>query len=1032
MGKAILSALVVLAAMPGQAQVPAGSISGTVQDQSGGMMRSVVITLTNRNTGAERQAVSAPDGTFGAAELPAGIYEVKASTEGFRTLVEQATVEVGQVTTLTLVMVIGEISETISVQGEAPIMQYDDHTIAGVITRQRIASLPLNGRNFLQLAFLEPGVTSTPNPIGQANRQMNVNILGGDSKNGSLRITVDGATITDPVTGGSQQNFSQEVVQEFQLSSINLDLATGIGAGGAINIVTRSGGNNFHGSGFFYFRDHNMAAYPYLARDPHGPASPFFARRQEGYDLGGPILKDRLFFFSNLEYTNQTGVFSTYPSDPLLRNFAENAPSPFHETELTERLDYHATARHSAFLRYSHDGNNSYAPPATGGLPSDWDVNRNYADSGVFSVVSVLNPAAVNEFRYSMTYWANTNNPPTAAECAAPCPGLGLPNIKIQGVTNFIAGNAANAPQSRVLRRHIFADNVSEQVGRHVMKFGGYWEHQQGTGTYAYSSPATVVLFSPEQAAAFKNPVALPASFHSIEDILQLPVARFSMGVGDISQPPAWSRGDADHDNYFHLYWEDNWRIRPRFSLNYGLAWSYESNALNYDLTKPAFLAPLLGAGGLGHEQNTPHNFSPMVGFAWTATRDNKTVVRGGAGIYYDTINLEVRLIERAMLGPPGTGRFLLGNSFFFPKGILASFTGAQLVQSLPLFYSNAQQQLDAGGSYPAIRNINLFKTGTELLAPDFRAPYSEHAGVGVQREISSDFVVSADFVFREYLHQMIRDTDLNHFFSAAGPVIPKCKGKQAGQPLAECSTGVIQEILSGARSHYAGLLVKADKRFSHRTSGTLSYSYAHQTGYNGLIDDSNWLASWGPQAGHHLLTGSLIVDLPKGFEIAGITSFASAPPFQPILAGVDLNGNGAVSALEAAGAPLPGGGYNEFGVNLGSGDLVRLVNQFDQAYAGKMTSRGKIPKITLPASFSFPHGLQSEDVRVTKNFRLATERARIGIFGECFNVFNIANLSGYGNSLNAPGFGLPTQRTSNVFGSGGPRAFQLGARVTF
>ena len=1071
---ASLCAIVVVTTLSIQAQAPTGSISGTVRDQSGAVMQSAVVTVINKDTGAERQAVSAADGAFGISPLSAGVYTVKATATGFRTLVETVTVQVGESASRELVMEVGAPTEVVSVQGEAPQIAYDSHTIEGVITRERIENLPLNGRSFLQLAMLEPGVTVSANSVGQYNRLFDVNILGADSGTGSVRITVDGATIADSVTGGTQQNFSQEVVQEFQLSSVNLDLSTAIGAGGAVNIATRGGGNDFHGSGFFFFRDHNMAAYPYLQRDPTEPPSPFFARRQTGYEVGGPILKDRLFFFSSFEHTNQVGVYSAYPvcsscgtfGPNLFSQFASYASSPFHENQLTERIDYRISARHNAFIRYSHDGNNGYAPPGSGDLPSDWVVNNNWADSGVVSLISVLNPSTANEFRYSITYWDNTNNPPTASQCPAPCLGLGMPNFSIYGVSNFTIGNATNAPQSRVLRRNIFADNISKQKGGHSMKFGAYWEYGQGTGTYAYAAPAAGVLFSPgivEQfnaglaalgAGAFAIP--LPSSFNSINDILQLPVAGFSMGVGDINQPPLWNRGNADHDNTLHFYWQDHWRVRPHFSLQYGLAWTYETNALNHDLTKPAYLQPLFGANGLGNELHSPHNFSPMLGFAWNVGHDNKTVIRGGAGIYYDTINLEVRLIERAMLGPAGTGRALLGDSVFFPTifqvnnwgalppalqptGLAANsnlqppppvwvtnFTGAELNTLLPAFYSGAQEQLGPPGNTSlAIRNINVFKTGTELLMRDFRPPYSEHASIGVQREIKPDLVVTADFVFRQYLHQMIRDTDLNHFYSTAGPVIPACQGGQAYDPLAQCSTGVIQAIVSGARSHYEGLLVKLDKRFSHRTTGTLSYAYASQVGYNGLIDDSNWFASWGPQAGHQTLSGSLVADLPWGFQVSGIISYGSPGPVQPIISGIDLNGNGAVQAGETGGSPLPGGGYNQFSINKGKSELISLVNQFNQ------TAIGQANPIVLPASWSFPRSFTSEDIRVTKIFKLGTERLKLSIFGECFNLFNIANLGGYNFSL-GPGFSLPTTRASNIFGSGGPRAFQLGTRLTF
>ena len=1053
----------------GLAQAPVGSLNGIVHDQTGGVMQGTTVTVTNKDTGAERQVVSAADGSFGVAPLAAGNYIVKAAASGFRTLIEQATVQVGQITTMDLVMQVGAAGEVVSVQGEAAQIDYDSHTISGVITRQEIENLPLNGRSFLNLAMLEPGVSVSANSVGQYNRLFDVNILGADSGNGSVRITVDGATIADSVTGGTQQNFSQEVVQEFQLTSTNMDLANAIGAGGAINIATRGGTNDFHGSVFFFDRDHDFSAYPYLQRDPDEPASPFFARRQTGFEIGGPIKKDKLFFFSALEHTNQVGVYSAVPSDPLFQQFSSYAASPFHENEINERLDWLINVKHTASLRYSHDGNNGYAPPGGGDLPSDWDVNKNWADSGVFSLTSALNPSTANEFRYSYTYWSNTNNPPTAAQCPAPCLGLGLPNMSIYGVSNFTIGNATNAPQSRVLRRHIFSDNVSKNKGTHSMKWGAYWEYQQGIGTYAYAAPAAAELFSPEivtgingflaQAGLGAFAVPIPSSYNTINDILQLPVAGFEMGVGDDNQPPLWNRGNADHDNTFHFFWEDNWRVKPRFTLNYGLAWTYESNALNYDLTKPEYLAPIFGAGNLGHEKHQPYNFSPMLGFAWTVTRDNKTVVRGGAAIYYDTLNIEERLLERASLGPNGTGRALIPDSFFFSNIFAANqwgslpaplqpttlsnnplgdayglpgvtnFTGAEMVGLIPQFYAGAQAALGPPGNTSlAIRNINIFKSGTDIIAQDFRPPYSEHASIGIQREVRTDFVVTADFVFRQYLHTPIRYMDLNHFDSAAGPVIPACAPAQILDPTAECSNGPIQGLISGGRSHYTGLLLKANKRFSHRTSGQLSYAYSNQVGFNGVVDDSNWFASWGPQAGHQLLTGSMVVELPWGFTIAGITSFATVGPIEPIISGVDLNGNGAVENGETGGSPLPGVGYNQLGVNEGKGALIQAVNQFNQSHPNPSE------QLALPATFSFPRPFTSQDIRVTKVFKLGTERAKLSLIGECFNVFNIANLGGYSYNLgsNPAGFGVPTSASSNVFGSGGPRAFQFAARFNF
>jgi hypothetical protein len=1072
-------------------QAPVGTITGTVHDQTGLVMVGVAVTVTNKDTGLTRQMTTSPEGIFSATSLPAGTYSIKAVMAGFRPLDATVGVQVGQVAGPDLIMEVGAEVDVVNVQAEAAQITYDSHEISGTISQHEMQSLPLNGRSFLQLSMLQPGVTVSPNNVGQYNKQFDVNILGAGSANNSVRITVDGATVQDAIEGGTQQNFSQEVVQEFQLSSTNFDLATGIGAGGSVNVVTRSGGNDFHGSGFFFYRDHNISAFPTLAHEPGEPDSPYFARKQEGYWLGGPIKKDKLFFFSALEHIDQIALISAFPSDPRFQGLGGNAESPYHANELMERFDWRINSNNNAFLRYSHDGNNSFAPPGIGDLPSDWNVNKNWADSGVFSLISVLTQSTTNEFRYSYTFWSNSNLPPTLAQCPAPCLGWDYalnedgPMVTVLGVNNFAMGEAANAPQTRLLRRHTFADNVSTQKGTHSIKFGGYWEYQKGTGTYAYANPAAMELYSPDLVQAFNtsgfctgNPptcgavpkqwqVALPATFDTVSQLLQLPIKEFTIGIGDPIgvQPPPFQRGDADHDNLFHVYAEDTWKLRRSFTLNYGLAWSYESNALNHDLTKPPYLEPIFTANGLGVEHHTPTNFSPMLGFAWTVGKDNKTVIRAGAAIYYDTWNILNRLIERVIDGPGGTGRIPLPDTAFFSKicafincaGYPAAisptslsseptnFRGQGLYNDLPLFINGANAVLAEAGppnnNSLAIRNIDLFKDGIGLIPDNFRLPYSEHMSIGVQREVRPDLVISADFVYRQYMHQLIANADLNHFYSTAGPLIPKCTGPQElllpGQAgYVECSNGPMETDISGARSHYKGLLMKLDKRFSHRMAGTLAYAYASQYGYNGLIDNNNWFASWGPQSGHQTLTGSIMVNLPGGFLLSGITSFQSAPPFQPYLAGIDLSGSGVFNSAGESpltGSPLPGGGYNQFNVSEGKAKLIQLVNQFNQTYAGKRDAQGTlIPTITLPGNFTFPRSFNSQDLRISKIFRLHGERWKFSIFGECFNLFNIANLTNYNAALNAPAFGEPTLRTANTFGTGGPRAFQLGSRLLF
>jgi len=1025
------------------AQAPVGDIAGTVYDETGAVVPSAPVVIASKSTGVERTFKTGADGAFSAPSLAAGVYEVKVEMPGFRTVIREATVAVGAVTTVDMHLQIGETKDVVNVEAVTPLVDYDRHTIDGVVTTQQIQNLPLNGRSFLQLAFLEPGVTVSAGAQGQYNRAFDVSVLGGDA--GLTRITVDGASVRDVVTGGTQQNFSQESVQEFQVSEVNFDLSTSIGAGGAINVVTRTGTNQFHGSGFFFFRDHNMSAYPALVRDPTDP-NPFFARRQTGGWFGGPIKKDRLFFFTNYEHNNQRGVFSSYA--PQFPNFAAVTTSPFNGNLVSARIDWRISDKHSAFVRYSHDGNNSFAPRQLSSLPSAWVNNINWADSGVFSLISSFTPTLVNEFRYSNTFWSNKNNLPTAEECPN-CAGLLGPNISVDG-TSFSLGNQTNTPQSRLLRRNIFDDNMTWQKGSHHTKFGGEWEHQYGVGTYTIDEPAAITLFSPAEVTQLAPQLVplLPKSFNTLSDILKLPLKNFDFSFGNTSQPPPFQIDNANHDNIVHVYWEDSWKVKPRFTLNYGLAWTYETNALNHDIPKPQWLEPIFGKNGLRPEDHAPLHFSPMLGFAWSPGKDNKTVVRGGAGVYYDTINIELRLIERNYINPLGSGYITLPGSVItnpvpgVPGVKLGTpldfttptaFTGALLSAILPAVRAGAMQlvPVNAANTDLSLTTIDLFKTGTELISPDFVPQSAQHFSLGVQRQITNDFALSADFVYRHFIHLTLRDQDLNHYYEYVNgvqtPVIPACPASLALVPKAPCSNGGVGVITSGGTSVYRGLLLRLDKRFSHRYQMQVSYALQAQDGINGIYNLQNYFQYYGPQGPRSILNVSGIVDLPWKFQVSFISSYTSRSPFQPIVPGVDLTGSG------ISGFPLPGITDNLGNRGLSRGDLVQLVNKYNQTYAGKPGPNPSqtFPFITLPSNFSFGRNFNSQDVRVTKFFRWR-ERYELQMFGEGFNVFNIANLTGYSNNLLDPGFGQPSARAGNIFGSGGPRAFQVGSRFSF
>ena len=273
-----------------RAQTPTGVISGVVTDPASARVGGARVTIINRDSGLRRDLTTSTEGDFTAVALPSGVYQLTTEATGFHRLERVTVVEAGTTTTVNLSLQIGDVTEQVTVDDVAPLINYEQHQVGGVVSRKQIENLPLNGRNFLDLAKLEPGVM---NSVPATNNRILVPILGAglqvNPRIGYTRVTVDGANINLIASIGATMQVSQDAVQEFQISTMNFDLSTSLTTDGAINIVTRSGGKDFHGGGFYFYRDHNLAAYPGLSHDPNNP-SPFFQRSQFGFQLGGSRL----------------------------------------------------------------------------------------------------------------------------------------------------------------------------------------------------------------------------------------------------------------------------------------------------------------------------------------------------------------------------------------------------------------------------------------------------------------------------------------------------------------------------------------------------------------------------------------------------------------------------------------------------------------------------------------------------------------------------------------------------------------------
>ena len=1080
-----------------------GTIVGTVADASGAVIPNVTITITNKATGNARTATANAEGYFAAAALPAGDYQVKAEATGFRISERDATVLVGSTITVNVPMELGGNTEVVTVEAASNQMNYEKNEIGGVIEHSVIEDLPSNGRDYIQLASVEPGVQITTGTVGQFNALFYVSVLGSGFR---TAVTVDGGNVSDNIDvagGGQSMNFTQEVVQEFQLSELNIDLSSPIQTGGSINMVTRSGSNDWHGSAYFFYRDHNMAAYPNLDRFP-GDLNPFFVRRNPGASLGGPLIKDKLFFFFNYEFLNQVQAQSVTTTDPAFKGIQGTYPSPYEAKKITLRLDYHLNSKNNLFARYSHDGNDGFGPALTFGDPSNWPHNVNWSDQSILGVTSILTPTLVNDLRFEYNYWNNHNLPAVASDCSEPCVAGVLPNVVFFVGTNQQAiGPNLNSPQSRNTRRFELVDSLSWQKGNHRLKFGGDLNPTYSNGLWGFCTPMCLGAVSPTFLREVVPPAyvsllfpTLPTTLTSDAQVLNLPVWNLNasifsgVGVGQVPLPSSYDYSQNTHYNQYRAYVQDVWKIRPNLTVNYGLAWNAQTGFYNSNLPKPELLAPILGTGpnNLGPTVNNLHEFQPALGFAWSPGKSQKWVIRGGAGIYWDSTPGYYKLREAAALGPPGSARNTLSASAFtniYP-GIFNLSTGQPVPvgAALPinqltnmtvgLFENLVNTELPAvtallappnpprSGSFP-YDELQYEHQGVEIYPTHYPMARSYQTSIGVQRDLGWGMVLTADWARRQGENISMGEVDQNLFTRYQGsttpvPVIPLCPTVPDFNPAQNCSTGAITFWNGQGREVYDGLLVKLNKRISNRLQFLVSYAYQKDKtdalfadgDAAGAPDDLNFKSGFGQDLAHQNLNISGTYRLPWGFLFSVNSSIISRAPAVALVNGLDLPGTAPSYSYE----PLPGIPYSCLGVGCSKAQLVAAVQNYNANYAGKPSAQGAgAPNpgpLVLPPNYGFNSPIFSQDFRLTKTFTYK-EKYKLNILGEIFNAFNVSNLVYPTTTLDtlAPGctltngaftscasqtyaFGQATGRIGQTFGQGGTRAVQVGARFTF
>lgn len=1095
------------------AQNATGAINGMVKDQNSAVIANAVVTAKNKATGASRNVNAGNDGLFAFENLPPGEYEVEVKAQGFATQTQIMLVQVGNSTTGNFALSVGAVNQVVDVTGGPPVINATESSLGGVVNQRQIQELPLNGRSFLSVAGLEPGVNvsyvATSGPANN-NNYFQVSIAG--APQAMTVITVDGARTNDRVTGGTSQNFSAETVQEFQISTFGFDLSTGTVSAGAVNVVSRSGTNNYHGSGFYFFRNNDLAAYPSLTRDPNN-LNPFFERKQYGGTFGGPVKKNKLFVFGNYERSDQIGAQTIQFSD-LLVGLNHVAEVPFNQYLANVRLDYQASQNHTAFFRTSMDRNDSIS--GGNNLESTWTTSDNDSYQVQMGLTSVLTPKLVNDFRTSYSYYRNYLRPPSQAECESvsknPLYCFGVGGARITFFGGVIIGNDTNVPQSRYLRSYQYTDNVSWTKGAHRVRFGGNWEHSYGQGSWNRNDQGSFAVFAPSAVAASTAAgaaaiyAALPASLKpgstavpTFQELLQLPInGTLSLGIGDGRSPVNYERQRLTRNNHVRVYGQDAWQIRPRFTLNYGVGWSFEDNQVFHDLDRPAFVKPLgISLGKIPYDYD---NFDPALGFAWSP--NDKTVIRGSASMHHASLNIGyLKLNDRLLISPAGSGLSQLtsaavpnpkagqtGQPALLNFTTPANFTGLELMNLIPSLRAVLGTNLLYNGQDLSVRNIELSKTAAGpqnidvLFDENYTTPYTVHLNFGIQREIVRNLSVSADFVQRRGVkfgttEFMFIDANRWNRFTysllangtavpARNPVLPACTAAQRNDPKAQCSNGPILYAMPGILSRYTALQLKVDKRFGQGFQLTGSYALAKYTSFVGFQSYDDYANSFG-DAGipKHQFSFSGTWSLPKyqsdqklirgifnDWKLSSIMQMATGGSTSVTLGTFDPEGDGTFVFR------LPGTGVNTFGRSQSATDIKKWVEQYNATFpAPKDALPSQItraqrdavgtpfPYIVLPDNFAASDSFLTHDLRLTRTIPMG-EKVSLNLIAEGFNIFNIANLTGYSGTLNAyvrptattPGrnptftFGQPTGRVSPIFGTGGPRAFQLAARVSF
>ena len=871
-----------------------GTLRGRIRDASGGAIAQVQITLRDADKGFSFATRSDALGLY-QADLPRGTYEIEVSAPGFASVRQTGILlSLGSTIALDLTLPISGSQESIEVRAEPPLVDTASGTLSGLVGRERLAELPLNGRDYGSLALLQPGVVLNNNgansPFGGKWASF---IINGQLDQATLFL-LDGSEITDTFSGRTPSGSSGlllglDAVQEFQVLLNNYKAEFGKNSGGVVRVATRSGSNQFHGSAFEYLRNSSLDARNFFDL----PASiPPFQRNQFGVAVGGPLRRDRSFFFLNYEGLRErksiTSVatvpaaevrsaavpavvpfLNLYPlpngpvnPDSTTASLTTNVTQPAREDFGLVRLDHRATESVSLLARVSVQDSFLESPFASTPVPG---FPQGLPHRNIFSLVgatAAVGASAVNEFHFAFnrTFQAALLPPPPNGLTLSPVPGRDFGILIVPGISNL---GGQTFVRSAALNLFEVSDNFSVRRGRHSQKYGVSIQRYQaneerGTffnGQYSFSNLNQFLSLAPS-----------PAPTPVFVGVLG------GTNAGGVASPAGWRWTS------FNGFAQDNVQLRPNLTVNFGVRYEFsttpsEVNGLSANLRSPLDPEPTVG----GQLFNTiARSWAPRLGFAWTpfagapldgrlhALRDSS--LRGGYGIFFNP--LVVNMYGNSRLVPP----FVEINAILrapFPNPLATGLTPNRSTTGQSIDFSLSQ-------------------------------PYTQHWNLQWQQRVSSNWVATAAYVGNRTLH-LIRSLEAN----SAVPVIETDGAKffPAGTPRRNPNFGAIRGRTSNGNSWYNALQLTLEKRYSNGWGFEAAYTWGKSlsTGDSSFTtlpsqpsntqdpEDPALDKAFSAFDTRHRLVTHFLWQVPRiggalsGWTVSAIASFSSGYPFSVI-----------------------------------------------------------------------------------------------------------------------------------------------------